>query len=385
MSHTQVPMFKLLVIGLLFAVPCSAASQVSNTGSVHSWTLSPSPVIEIGAAEHEGPDLFGQVVGVVRTSDGHIAVADGLTRELRVFDLAGQHIATAGRVGEGPGEFRTMRPPMRCAEDSVFVWDPNLQRVSVFTSAGDYARSFRDASVRAAHPDWPGWKMTCNREGVVVASTRNVSDLRPVHEGPTRIEMGIQLTSLRSGAGVDLGRVPGDEFYFAQGTLAPRPLGMMTLVAIGSSRIYVSTGDDFRISVFTLDGDRLDPIGEPLTRVPLNRRRVDAFIDEAVRTSRNGEKARSFYQGLEYPDKLPCYSQLLVDPDENLWVELYAEPGDHGGRSWRVYDREGSLESQVQMPRGFEVFEVGGDYVLGVWRNDVGVDFVRMYNLTKPD
>ncbi len=274
---------------------------------------------------------------------------------------------------------------MRFAGDSILVWDPSLQRISVFSSAGDYGRSFPDASVRGTHADWPAWKMSSNSQGTVVASMRNPDDLRPVREGPIRVEMDIQLTSLLSGSSVDLGRVPGDEFYFMQGTLAPRPLGKMTLVAIGDSRVYVAAGDDFGIAVFTLTGKRLAPVGPQQPTVALNRERIDAYIDQAVKASRNGESARGFYRDLEYPERLPSYSGLLVDANDNLWAEQYAVPGDEAGTTWRVYDQDGNLKTSVQMPRGLEVFEVGSDYVLGVWQDDLGVDFVRKYELTKPD
>ena len=33
------------------------------------------------------------------------------------------------------------------------------------------------------------------------------------------------------------------------------------------------------------------------------------------------------------------------------------------------------------MPSGFEVLRIGGDYVLGLWKDDLGVEYVQMYEL----
>ena len=375
-------MFNWRFLICCIAVPLCAEAQIVGE-SKETWKLSATPSVAIGAVDREGPDVFGRVVGVVRTGDGHIAVADGFSREVRLFTSSGQYVATAGRAGEGPGEFRTLRPPMRCAADSIFVWDPSQQRVSVFNSAGVFARSFQDASLRGVHSESPGWKMSCNIHGMVAMTTRNLGDLRPTGEGPVEIAMAVQLSSLRSETTVDLGSVPGDEFYFAQGTLAPRPLGRMTLLAVGSNRVYMATGEGASIEVFAFSGDRLKAIETDVAPVPLNGRRVKAFVEEAVSASRNGERARPFYEDLVYPDKMPAYAAMLVDADDNLWLERYPMPGDHSVAKWRVYDPQGKLRALIEMPDGFEVFDIGSHYVLGVWRDSQGVDFVRMYELSK--
>ena len=377
-------MINLRVLICCLAVPLSAEAQTLGQGTAKTWHLSETPSVVIGTVNGEGPDVFGRVVGVMRTGEGHIAIVDGFSREVRLFTATGRHLRTAGRAGEGPGEFKTMRPPMRCAADSIFVWDPSLQRVSVFNAAGDFARSFQDVSLRGMHTDSPAWKMSCGTHGVVAVATRNLGDLRPIEEGPVQVAMAVQLTSLPSASTVDLGSVPGDEFYFAQGTLAPRPLGRTTLLAVGSSRVYMITGEDASIDVFSLSGERLEPIETEVAPVPLNGRRVKAFVDEAVSASRNGEKARSFYETLVYPDRVPTYSALLIDADDNVWVEQYPVPGDHPVAKWRVYDPQGELRALVEMPDAFEVFEIGSRYVLGVWQDSQGVDFVRMYDLIKP-
>ena len=272
---------------------------------------------------------------------------------------------------------------MHCGADSVHVWDRSLGRVSVFSSEGAYGRSFGDSALRTDRTGWSAWKMACNREGTFATMVRNMGRLRPEKEGPVRVEMRVEVVSSEGGETTDLGQYPGDDLYFAQGNLAPRPLGKTTLMAVGSDRVYVGTAEEFEISVFSIDGQRVGSIREDIERIALDRTRRQAFIDATVEASRNGERARPFYAGLEYPEFLPAYSNLLVDAEDNLWVQEYPDPASEQGSLWRVYSRDGALLSLVETPRGFEVFDVGADYVIGVARDELGVEFVRMYRLSK--
>ena len=55
------------------------------------------------------PDEFGRVSSVALGPDEEVFVADRLNREIRVFGLDGVHHSTFGRMGEGPGEFQSLK------------------------------------------------------------------------------------------------------------------------------------------------------------------------------------------------------------------------------------------------------------------------------------
>src|SRR5690606_8833639 len=103
----------------------------------------------------------------------------------------GAHVVTSGRPGEGPGEFRTMRPPLTCGGDSTLVWDPNQARVSVFGGEGEFVRQFPDASLGDGSAV-PGWRLTCNAGGVTAFPRRRMP-AHPGAEGPMRLEMEVTL------------------------------------------------------------------------------------------------------------------------------------------------------------------------------------------------
>ena len=53
-------------------------------------------------------------------------------------------------------------------------------------------------------------------------------------------------------------------------------------------------------------------------------------------------------------------------------------------RVWTVFDARGRFLGDVTMPAGFTPFEIGADYVLGRWMDDLDVEYVHVYALDKP-
>ena len=95
------------------------------------------------------------------------------------------------------------------------------------------------------------------------------------------------------------------------------------------------------------------------------------------------EMLAPLYQEMPKPRFLPSYAGLQVDPGGNLWVRQYSSEADPVF-VWTVFDPSGRMLGDVQFPPGLVVFEVGRDYVLGRWRDETDIEFVRLYPLIKP-
>jgi hypothetical protein len=51
---------------------------------------------------------------------------------------------------------------------------------------------------------------------------------------------------------------------------------------------------------------------------------------------------------------------------------------------WTVFDREHRMLGTVTTPPRFIVSWIGEDLVLGIWRDEFDVEYVRGYELIKP-
>lgn len=107
---------------LLSLIIATAPSQLQPAAA--RWHLSEQPIQKIGEVEGDSDKVLGTVAGAVRLQSGVLVVADGVNLNVRFYSPSGNLLRTAGRRGDGPGEFRTILSIRRCHGDQVYVYDP---------------------------------------------------------------------------------------------------------------------------------------------------------------------------------------------------------------------------------------------------------------------
>jgi hypothetical protein len=139
--------------------------------------------------------------------------------------------------------------------------------------------------------------------------------------------------------------------------------------ATGEIRINSLTGTDSVVTV--LSPQPVDPAQF--------RQVVDALIAEAS----PGRQAmlRSFYEDMNPPETRGVVRDLLVDRLGMIWLNVDASESD--GPEWLIIDAAGESIARVRTPAGLAIHEIGEDYVLGVWRNELDVESVRQYYLKR--
>lgn len=79
------------------------------------------------------------------------------------------------------------------------------------------------------------------------------------------------------------------------------------------------------------------------------------------------------------PESLPPYRDLFADPGGRLWA-LVPAPADSMAEL-RAIGRDGRLLGSVLVPADLKVFEIGLDYVLGLYQEEDGEQHVALYRL----
>lgn len=108
--------------------------------------------------------------------------------------------------------------------------------------------------------------------------------------------------------------------------------------------------------------ERLTRIGDP------NRRR----------------ERRREYREIPLPDRMPAFSALRVGAGGYLWMQEHVPPGTEDPARWSAFDPDGRLLGEVTMPRRFSPHDIGRDYVLEVFTDELEVERVQLYRLRRP-
>jgi hypothetical protein len=353
------------------------------------WTIDTTPVVDIGGSDADPHYDLLRIRGVTRLSDGRIAVLSAGSTQLMIYDSAGTWISSSGRDGEGPGEFRSPFALYRFAGDTLVTYDMQLRRVSRFGRDGSFLNSATTSQaaggayvVPVAHIADGSW--------VGRISAGFTPDTRP---GAMRQPQTLlRLTPEMSSEADTITTVTGSESWIVTGGSGKQrfaqiydvPLGYSSSYTTHDSLIYVGDNERYEINVLRPDGLLVRSIrraGELPQVSDKMRARLKADFLEGVPAGDMTEQT-AIWDAFPKHERMPAFDDFMVDADANLWV-MRARVLRSNPASADVFDSSGRLLGSVALPANVKLFEIGSDYVLGVWKDGVGLEHVREYSIRK--
>ena len=85
-----------------------------------------------------------------------------------------------------------------------------------------------------------------------------------------------------------------------------------------------------------------------------------------------------FSRELPLPQFVPSYSAMSVDARGRVWMQRSRLAGDQSVPTWDVIGADGAWLGSASTPRGFTVYRIGEDYVLGKQTDSLGVERVQV-------
>lgn len=383
---------------------------VESTRSVlpaaRAWRVDPRPMLAIGCGATDltgcsrGDSLyeFNLIMGVARLSDGRIAVAVQGSDHIRFFDTRGKYLASAGRDGDGPGEFRQILGMTQTRGDTLAVTD--LGEVEYFTGDGKHIRRGASRALGDFSFVFPSGFFD---DGSYVGLDRNTDVVLPA--GRRLLERPLVHVSA-DGRQVDtLGRRPEAEQVFDGRSRWGRRFvfGPVGLLAAGGDRFYFGYPSRWEVGAYDRSGRlqllmRRTVSSRPVTDADRDayRAHLRRFIQSDPYHPTTPERAQQAIENLMFAEQLPTFGDLLVDRTGHLWVKAFdirdemQNPGPASVNTiavptqWDVFDREGRWLCTVQLPARFTPLEIGADYVAGLARDEDDIEYVHLYRLSKP-
>jgi hypothetical protein len=358
---------------------------------LEAWTLSPSPTLELGSLDgREVAEQFNSIVGATRLRDGSVVIADGGSRELRFFDRYGAHRQTVGGSGEGPGELGRLFSLDRIRGDTLVANDWPVGNAAWFTVDGSFVFN------SMLGPYWPGLTGRFLPDGSLIADTYGRRSYGNEIEtwavsGPEDYfrPNGWMVRALRDSTVDTLRSVEGEE-WFRRGVwrqdlwIQALPFAHNTKVAWNAERIFVGETERREIEAIDYAGEITMLIRWNSDLVSVTSDDRNQFESYSMNRARQNRQAhvRRWLDVISYPEVKPTFKEITTDRSGRLLVRNW-EAFDSEAVDWLVFETDGHLIANLTVPSDLQLLEIGNDYVIGIWKDDLDVEFVRVYGLQK--
>lgn len=356
-----------------------AVESLTHSGSLPEWRLSPEPTLTLGQREAPPEELFQNVRGAVQMTDGRIAVVNGGSSEVIVFDAQGRHVFTAGGEGDGPAELRFPRLLPATRYDSLVL--AGSSRVSVMTLDGSIRRvgsyGSRDLLRGVAF-------------GRVIYHTFFSAGERVPRSQPRPDAVELGLLDASNGHRIPLSRYEYVTTYIrvvGEGRQRPyfMPLRRGLTVVPTTAGVIVVVGNERTLQRFGADGTLTDSVTLPLGFRPVTDDDIARAIQREVDRRRPDElpDLREILEQLPYPDHLPFVERMIPDETGGLWIKVFPGYPELEGSNWLALDGDAEAVGRVAVPDTLDLTHVGRDFVLGTVRDELGVQRVVRYRLRR--
>jgi hypothetical protein len=386
----------------------SAGIEIVENGApvLGEWRLDSALALQVGHADDAARGAayqFGRLVGVARMRDGGLVVADFTSKEVRLFDSTGTFNRAIVREGGGPGEMYRVGALYHTRDDSILVADGESSTLTVFGPDLALVRKIRPVDFR---PDTPGDPHRGSPglhgifdDGSVLGSLRSTGNSSTL--GKTGDVTGFTFVD-----SVFLARgVVGDErrqlaeigwietergFAFripAQGgwghtlLLAPQ-----TSRALRGAELYVAPGSSAEVRVIGRDGRLRRIVRAQHPQLPVRPGDHPMFAPAGRGLTLRLPDGRTSTLSATFPDPPshhPVADEVHVDPSGSIWLRCLVATRPLS-RAWLVFDSSGVLRHRVADPGGMDVVEIGESYMVGVARDDDGVESAALRRIRKP-
>jgi hypothetical protein len=350
------------------------------------WRVGDDPAVVIGVQSGDPRYQFAQIAGAAWLQDGRIVVADAGDKEVRYFEADGTHLLTVGREGEGPGEFVNLSLAGTVG-DTVIAWDSRQNRLTVVGPRGEIERvvplSRSDGGSIAPRV------LGVLSDGNLIASFPTALSRIPADGEVLRDSLRLWHFDYRSGQRRLIVNMPSFEAVYWRGE--PYQSLLITLApkwTIHADQIYIAPATAPEIDVFGLDGTLRLRARRAVSLEPTSTADKELIQRIARQQAQpDAEDVTGAMAHLPIPEHLPPYDRLIVDEEGNIWARRFRSPSDPDWRRpypWTVFRPDGVLLGEVEIPSQLDVREVRSGAILGVWSDELGVDYVRVYPLLKP-
>jgi hypothetical protein len=187
-----------------------------------------------------------------------------------------------------------------------------------------------------------------------------------------------------------------------RGWPTPVEFGGLVHLAVAADRIHGADSENYEVRSYDRSGGLIGIFRRAWSPIPVTQDHIDRYSGHVVDAP--GEDGQPVPEVLRqqrieimaastFASHFPAFDQALADRSGNLWLRGYDpddlmertvfNPSPTRPRRWTIFSRDGVWLGEVEMPARFVVMDIGEDYVAGVMRDELDIEFVHVYALRK--
>lgn len=338
------------------------------------WTVEPTPTAVVGEAEGADPYLLSRVRTVRILPGGGLAIGDGGSGSIRVFDSTGAFTRALGRTGQGPGEFEYLSASWLMTPDTLRIYDSRALRLTTFLMDG----TLLSTVTLRAEDGWPELYLGRFSDGShaaawIVQGPRGDGPVSPDRMRLARFETdGDPRDSLGSLDGM------------WRESRSPLPFSPHFAGTLVGDTVFFGNGADGVIYAVRPNGETLRSFRAPL---PANNV-AQAWSDLRARLDSAALARLGDVEDLPEANSIPLFSDLVSDRAGRVWVKRY-DPGvdshwlgrPRTGGEWWALSTAGEVLGRLDVPEGLRLMDITEQYLAGLTKDEMGVERVAVYRL----
>jgi len=348
----------------------SGATKAETIGS-GDWTLEP---VSTFAATLEDTVLVNTIASLVQGPDGLLYVVMRRQASITVLQPDGQLVRIIGSRGDGPGEFQSAGA-IGWRNDSMWVMDPQLQRVSWFDRTGTFLTSEQRPS-RDLTPTLSGGYL--GMVGLGVDAQETEVQFQPAAGQPLSPIARLKWT--RGGFMIPIGSDGGivgshpmkDSPQLAR-HLATGELAVVEMPG-GTSEVRVS----WHTPESALAHQRTVTLAAPLLDVDA----WEAFLAGHFSGPGPTISLPDVMSRIAKPDRWPPVTRVLMDGLRRVWIRGAAN--DSASVTWTIVAPDSRPPAAASLSPELRLLAIAGDTVWAVEPGPDDLDVVTRFLLRHP-
>ncbi|WP_420635106.1 hypothetical protein [Candidatus Palauibacter sp.] len=366
---------------------------VDGLGSALHRTLASEPDLVIRSGEDADAPVLFMVTDVQPISEGRLAVANGGTNEILVFDGSGHHVETWGGAGEGPGEFQRLQWLAAKSPDTLAAGDQRLKRVSILDANGRFVRSIGTPvlSARSSRSILPQ-PIGLLRDGTLVAASFRGPEEEEEEEGTIRPAVELFVIDPGDDSPRSLGAFPGPETALVRegeflSVISP-PFHRSLHMEPSPDANGIWVGDDARweIREYSSRGRLRTVIRSTAKPEAVNDQLLEQHLDHKYRhvgPDIDLEPIKRLQRRIASHATTPSFGVIRPVPGAGVAVGEY-DSGVSWTRMWTIVDPGGTVTS-IGIPAVYDVKRWGRDWILVVVRDELDREEIHRYPILDGD